>query len=138
MSDKNLRNKLIRLAYQKPELRGDILPLLKTASYDEVYKAAKAFAKKCDEGGGFSDNSDKKKGIVFIEWDAGVKEAKEIFNKKDEPQDYKDAEGDFKQYSKQTTKDMGKALSKYKNVIKKQRIGYEESGVWFLEIELSK
>ena len=28
----NLRKKLIRLAYQKPELRGEILPLLKTAA----------------------------------------------------------------------------------------------------------
>lgn len=28
----NLRKKLIRLAYQKPELRSEILPLLKTAS----------------------------------------------------------------------------------------------------------
>lgn len=32
MSDKNLREKLIRLAYAKPELREHVLPLLKEAS----------------------------------------------------------------------------------------------------------
>ena len=31
MSDKNLRNKIIRLAHDQPELRKDLLPLLKEA-----------------------------------------------------------------------------------------------------------
>ena len=32
MSDENLRNKLIRLAHKKPELRKDLLPLLKESA----------------------------------------------------------------------------------------------------------
>lgn len=37
MSDKNLRNKIIRLAHAKPELRKDLLPLLQTkkVAYEE-------------------------------------------------------------------------------------------------------
>lgn len=35
MSDKKLRNKLIRLAHSNPELRGDLLPLLKEAGLSD-------------------------------------------------------------------------------------------------------
>lgn len=34
MSDKNLREKLIRLAHAKPELRAKLLPLIKEAGWD--------------------------------------------------------------------------------------------------------
>lgn len=48
----NLRNKIIRLAHEKPELRKHLLPLLKEGTYDEVWREepvpnidVKAFAK---------------------------------------------------------------------------------------------
>jgi len=34
----NLRNKIIRLAHQKPELRKDLLPLLKEGTFDEIWR----------------------------------------------------------------------------------------------------
>jgi hypothetical protein len=36
MSDKALRKALIKLAHDKPEIRGDILPLLKKGAYDRI------------------------------------------------------------------------------------------------------
>lgn len=39
MSEKNLRAKIIRLAYEQPTLRKDLLPLLqKSANYSEHYR----------------------------------------------------------------------------------------------------
>ena len=54
MSD--LRNKLIRLAHAKPELRKDLLPLLKAAKGSEKYRAddvdvAEEMQAACDKAG---------------------------------------------------------------------------------------
>jgi len=53
MSDKNLRNKIIRLAHQNPELREDLLPLLKKANplRHWKYKKGTAHIKYRFEGG---------------------------------------------------------------------------------------
>jgi hypothetical protein len=39
----DLRSKLIRLAYQRPELRGDLLPILRTASSFTLWKEYEAY-----------------------------------------------------------------------------------------------
>ena len=38
MSDKKLRETLIKLAYEKPELRPDIIPLVKIAAWENLPK----------------------------------------------------------------------------------------------------
>jgi hypothetical protein len=45
MSDKQLRSKLIRLAHEKPELRLEILPLLKQASPRPLREIAREIRK---------------------------------------------------------------------------------------------
>lgn len=46
MSERNLKRKLIRLAYQNPELRSDLLPLIqKTAYWKPPRRLTKTFAK---------------------------------------------------------------------------------------------
>ena len=65
MSDKNLRNKLIRLAHAKPELRKDLLPLLNNKTSAIVPKYSIDWTIETHDGGMIDDGE-----MVFVSYDS--------------------------------------------------------------------
>ena len=51
MSDRKLKAKIIKLAYENPELRGDLLPLLKEAGDNDTFKCPNCGTKVLEKTG---------------------------------------------------------------------------------------
>ena len=78
MSDKTLRNKVIRLAHQNPELRKDLLPLLKEARlHDKALALRTENSRAGKEYGlyfvaGFKSNRSDSDGAITYEYDTAI------------------------------------------------------------------
>jgi len=100
MSDKNLRNKIIRLAHQNPELRKDLLPLLKEARLHDKALAIRIERSKAGRAygflfaDGFKSNRPDSDGAITYEFETNIQKGnhKEViyidvttFESEDEP-----------------------------------------------------
>lgn len=78
MSDNNLRNKVIRLAHQKPELRKDLLPLLKEARLHDKALALRIQNSKAGKAyglyfaAGFKSNRADSDGAITYEYETNI------------------------------------------------------------------
>jgi hypothetical protein len=77
-TEKSLRKKLIRLAYEKPELRGDILPLVAKSARSSFRPGDEVVEPEGDTGVVFRPPSNApswgkgRKDMVWVHWDSGV------------------------------------------------------------------